>query len=120
MKRNGSCRNIVLPAGPNRDEQRPGSRFFPSWLLRVFPALSPVQALFKGRAKKAAQIFSGGIATAITFFLFLASLQYVLEMKPLGKILVYGIPTWVIQLILPIGFALILLRLVWHASKKYG
>ena len=38
-------------------------------------ALSPVQALFKGRAKKAAQIFSGGIATAITFFLFLALLH---------------------------------------------
>ena len=83
-------------------------------------ALSPVQTLLKGRARTAAQIFSSGFAAAITFFLFLASLQYVLEMRPLGKILVYGIPTWVIQLILPIGFGLVMLRLVWHASEKYG
>ena len=83
-------------------------------------ALSPVQTLLKGRARMVAQIFSSGFAAAIAFFLFLASLQYVLEMRPLGKTLVYGIPVWVIQLILPIGFGLILLRLVWHASQKYG
>ena len=75
---------------------------------------------FKGRARAAAQIFSNGFAAAITFFLFLASLQYVQEMRPLGKILVYGIPIWTIQLILPIGFGLVMLRLVWHASEKYG
>ena len=38
------------------------------------------------------------------------------RVKPLGKILVYGIPVWVIQLILPLGFGLVALRLVWHAS----
>src|ERR1039457_169046 len=83
-------------------------------------ALSPVQTLLHGRARTAAQIFSNGFAAAITFFLFLASLQYVLEMRPLGKILVYGIPTWTIQLVLPVGFGLVMLRLVWHASEKYG
>ena len=40
-------------------------------------------------------------------------------MKPLGKILVYGIPVWVIQLFLPLGFGLITLRLIWHASEKW-
>jgi len=83
-------------------------------------ALSPVQTLLQGRARTAAQIFSSAFAAAVTGFLFLASLQYVLAMKPLGKVLVYGIPVWVVQLILPIGFGLILLRLVWHASDKYG
>src|SRR6266550_3330120 len=61
-------------------------------------ALSPVQTLLKGWAKTAAQIFSSGFAAAISFFLFLSSLQYVLDLKPLGKILVYGIPVWIIQL----------------------
>lgn len=83
-------------------------------------ALSPVQALLQGRAKAAARIFGSSFAAAITFVLFLASLQYVLAMKPLGKVLVYGIPVWVIQLILPIGFGLIMLRLVWHAAESYG
>src|SRR5215471_19568356 len=61
-------------------------------------ALSPVQTLLKGGAKIAAQIFSSGFAAAICFFLCLVSVQYVLDMKPLGKILVYGIPVWVILL----------------------
>ena len=83
-------------------------------------ALSPVQALLKGRAKTAARIFSSGFAAAISFFLFLASLQYVLAVKPLGKVLVYGVPVWVIQLFLPLGFGLVALRLVWHASEKWS
>ena len=33
-----------------------------------------------------------------------------LAMKPLGKILVYGIPVWVVQLVLPLGFGLITYR----------
>src|ERR1017187_10983641 len=45
-------------------------------------ALSPVQTLLTGRARVAAKIFSSGFAAAICFFLCLASMQYVLEMKP--------------------------------------
>jgi C4-dicarboxylate transporter DctM subunit len=82
-------------------------------------ALSPVQTLLKGTAKTAARIFSSGFAAAISFFLLLASLQYVLAVKPLGKILVYGVPVWVIQLFLPLGFGLVALRLVWHASEQW-
>ncbi len=80
-------------------------------------ALSPAQTLLKGRWKSAAHIFSNGFAAAICFFLCVASVRYVLAMKPLGKILVYGIPVWVIQLILPVGFGLIALRLVSHTSE---
>jgi C4-dicarboxylate transporter, DctM subunit len=82
-------------------------------------ALSPVQSLLKGGARVAAQIFSSGFAAAICLFLCVASFQYVLAMKPLGKILVYGIPVWVVQLFLPLGFGLIALRLIWHASDKW-
>jgi C4-dicarboxylate transporter, DctM subunit len=82
-------------------------------------ALSPVQALLKGRARAAAQVFSSGFAAAVCCFLCIASGHYVLEMKPLGKILVYGIPAWVIQLILPLGFGLITLRLIWHATNQW-
>src|ERR1035441_602350 len=44
-------------------------------------ALSPVQTLLRGRARAAAKIFSSGFAAAVCFFLCLASMQYVLEMK---------------------------------------
>jgi C4-dicarboxylate transporter, DctM subunit len=83
-------------------------------------ALSPAQTLLKGRAKFAARIFSNGFAAAITFFLCVASVLYVQDVKPLGKILVYGIPVWVIQLVLPIGFGLVALRLISHASDKWS
>ena len=62
--------------------------------------------LLKGRALAAAQIFSGGFAVAICFFLCLASAQFVLDLRPLGKTLVYGIKVWVVQLVLPIGFGM--------------
>jgi len=80
-------------------------------------ALSPAQTLLKGRWKSAARILSNGFAAAICFFLCVASARYVMAMKPLGKILVYGIPVWVIQIFLPVGFGLIALRLVSHTSE---
>ena len=83
-------------------------------------ALSPAQTFLKGRAKTAAQIFSTGFAAAIALFLCLASIRYVVfAMKPLGKILVYGIPVWKVQLVLPIGFGLIALRLVCRSSERW-
>ena len=82
-------------------------------------ALSPLQALLRGRPKAAARAFSSSFGAAVTAFLCLASLQYVLAMKPLGKTLVYDIPVWIIQLILPIGFGVIAIRLVWHASERW-
>jgi tripartite ATP-independent transporter DctM subunit len=83
-------------------------------------ALSPVQALLTGRAKDAAQIFCGGFAAAISLFLCIASANYVLEMRPLGRILVYGIPVWIVQLVIPIGFGMVSARLLWHASAKWS
>jgi len=83
-------------------------------------ALSPAQTLLKGRAKVAARIFSGGFAAAISAFLCVASVQYVLDVRPLGKVLVYGIPVWVVQMILPAGFGVVAWRLVWHASARWG
>jgi len=82
-------------------------------------ALSPAKTLLHGPVKAGAQLISGGFAAAISAFLCLASWQYVLAVKPLGKILVYGLPVWVVQLVLPFGFGLIALRLIWHAAAGW-
>ncbi len=82
-------------------------------------ALSPAQTLLKGWAKRAAQIFSSGFAAAIAVFLTASSYTYVMAMRPLGKVLVYGIPVWVIQLFLPVGFAIIALRLIWRGGATW-
>ncbi|MBN2507338.1 MAG: TRAP transporter large permease subunit [Verrucomicrobia bacterium] len=83
-------------------------------------ALSPARTLLRGRWKSAAHAFSSGFGAAVSFFLCVASIRYVLAMKPLGKILVYGIPVWIIQLILPVGFGLVALRLVWRGSDTWS
>lgn len=82
-------------------------------------ALSPVQTLLRGRAQIFARLFSAIVASCIVLFLAVASIQYVWATKPLGKILAYGIPIWVIQLVLPIGFAVITLRLLWKCSSDW-
>jgi tripartite ATP-independent transporter DctM subunit len=83
-------------------------------------ALSPAQALLKGHAKTAARVFGNGFGAGISLLLTLASASYVLDLRPLGKILVYGIPVWVVQLVLPLGFGLITLRLIWHGGERWG
>jgi C4-dicarboxylate transporter DctM subunit len=82
-------------------------------------ALSPAQRFLAGRALATAQILSGAIAGAISFFLCMASAQYVMDVRPLGKILVYGIPVWVVQLALPLGFGIVACRLLWQVSRRW-
>ena len=82
-------------------------------------SLSTLAGLLKGKWKTAATIFSNSFASAITVFLCVASFQFVLSEKQSGNKLAYDIPVWIIQTILPIGFALVTWRLIRHASEKW-
>lgn len=73
----------------------------------------------KGWMKSVASLFSSAFAATITFFLCVASLQFVQTEKEAGSILAYGIPTWVVQLVLPAGFALIGVRLLLQAAEGW-
>jgi C4-dicarboxylate transporter, DctM subunit len=83
-------------------------------------SLSTVTAFLKGRAKTAAHLFSGSVAAAFAAILFMAGLSYVQTEREAGNILAYGIPRWWAQAILPVGFALITLRLLWHAANRWS
>ncbi len=72
----------------------------------------------KGSWKSVARIFSNAIAAALSALLSAASVQFVLSRKEAGETLAYGIPLWLLQLVLPIGFALISIRLVLLASTQ--
>ncbi|MBI4326319.1 MAG: TRAP transporter small permease subunit [Chloroflexi bacterium] len=82
-------------------------------------SLSTVTAFLKGRWKGAAKLFSGSFAAAITFLLCQASVRFVLSEKVAGSQLAYGLPLWIVQLILPLGFALVMLRLLWQAAESW-
>jgi C4-dicarboxylate transporter, DctM subunit len=82
-------------------------------------SFSSVSSFLKGRAKTGARLLSGGAAAAITAFLCVASVQFVRSEKTDGSILAYHIPNWVVELVLPVGFGLIALRILWHASETW-
>ena len=82
-------------------------------------SLSTLTNFLTGRWQTFARVFSSAFATGITVFLCLAALQLVQSEKGGGKILAYGIPLWTVQLIMPLGFGVIALRLLWHAADTW-
>ncbi len=81
--------------------------------------LSTLTQFLKGRWQVCARIFSGAFAAGISVCLCLAAAQLVQSEKSAGETLAYGIPIWVIQLVMPVGFGVIALRLLWHASEHW-
>lgn len=82
-------------------------------------SFSTLSSLVQGWIKTAALIVSSGAAAAISAVLCAASWQFLLTEKQAGGLLVYNIPDWVVELVLPLGFGLIAVRLVWHASDRW-
>lgn len=82
-------------------------------------ALSVATHWFKGGWLTFARVFSYGFAAAMTALLTAASWKFVAEQRSLGKEFAYGIQTWVVELLIVFGFALVALRLVWHSSKQW-
>jgi C4-dicarboxylate transporter, DctM subunit len=82
-------------------------------------SLSTLTNFLKGRWQTAARVFSSAVAAGITVFLCVAAVQLVAAEKEGGKLLAYGIPLWTIQLIMPLGFGVIALRLIWHAADTW-
>jgi C4-dicarboxylate transporter, DctM subunit len=74
----------------------------------------------RGPLKNVLRIFTSSVSTTITAFLALAAWQFVLTEREAGEILVYGVPLWVVELVLPIGFAAIAIRILLHTSEKWG
>jgi tripartite ATP-independent transporter DctM subunit len=82
-------------------------------------AMSVATHWFKGGWLTFSRVFSFGFAAAVTAALTVASWEFVQSQRTLGKVFAYGIPTWVVQLLIVIGFALVALRLIWHASEQW-
>ena len=68
-----------------------------------------VAGLISGRAAAAARLASGAVGAAVAFLLLRASLQFMQAEHEAGGRLLAVTP-------LPVGFALITLRLIWHAA----
>jgi C4-dicarboxylate transporter DctM subunit len=82
-------------------------------------SLSAAQLLPRGWPSAVARAFSGIVAAVISAMLCVAGVQLVLAEREVGKILAYGIPVWSLQLVMPIGFALITARILWHSAEHW-
>jgi TRAP-type C4-dicarboxylate transport system permease small subunit len=77
-----------------------------------------VTPLLAGKHAGLARLVGSSVAAAISVLLAAAALEFVAIEREAGSTLVYGLPVWVAQSPLPLGFGLIALRLVWHAADS--
>jgi C4-dicarboxylate transporter, DctM subunit len=82
-------------------------------------ALSTLTTILKGRWKSAATIFSSSFAAAVATFLCVASVQFALSERATGDVVAYGVRTWVVELFLPVGFGLVVVRLLRRAAETW-
>jgi tripartite ATP-independent transporter DctM subunit len=73
-----------------------------------------------GPLRRATEAFTAAVAAGIGTILAWGGVELALSERLTGSTLGAGIPTWIAQLVLPIGFALIAVRQVWRASPRWG
>jgi C4-dicarboxylate transporter DctM subunit len=74
----------------------------------------------RGRLKTVARIFGNSVSAAVSGFLCVAAFQFVQTERSAGKILAYGVPVWIIEYVLPVGFAAIAIRVLLHTPQNWG
>jgi tripartite ATP-independent transporter DctM subunit len=82
-------------------------------------SLSTAQLLLRGRTRAAVRVFSYGVGAALSALLAWAAAVFVGTEKEAGKILAYGLPIWVTQSVLPLGFAVVAGYLVWQGGESW-
>jgi len=86
-------------------------------------ALSAAAQWFRGGVLTFSRLVGYGFAAAVSAFLCAASAEFVVSQRSLGKVLFHvfqlGLPVWIVQLLLVIGFGLVTVRLIWHVSDRW-
>jgi tripartite ATP-independent transporter DctM subunit len=82
-------------------------------------AISGLHALMQGAAGRGARVFSSAITTAVAAALCVGAIEFVQSERGAGHELIAGLPVWIVQLFLPVGFALIALRAWLHAAPDW-
>ena len=65
------------------------------------------------------RLFCASVSATTLGFLCFGSWQFLLTEKQAGHVLAYGIPVWIVELLLPTGFAVIAARVVWQCGEKW-
>ncbi len=81
-------------------------------------ALASTASLIPERYKQSVRVLTYGFGAAITLYLAKASFDFALIEKGSGDMVSLGIPIWAVLCLLPIGFSLIVGRLIWRSSDR--
>ncbi len=81
-------------------------------------SLSTAEAFLGSRGKLLVKVFSSGVGAAISFWLMAAGYLFVAT-TPTDDILALGIPVWIIQALLPIGFGIITIRILLTSADAW-
>jgi len=71
------------------------------------------------RARRPAAVFAAAVAACMATILACGAVELVITERETGTIIAANVPAWVGQLALPVGFALIALRLAWRADPSW-
>lgn len=82
-------------------------------------SLSSATGFLKGIWARLAKWFAYGTGAAMAGILVWAALDYARGSRDLAQPFAFGIPLWIIQLCMPIGFGLIAFRLLWHGGSNW-
>ncbi len=83
-------------------------------------ALATLTFIRSERIRRAAEMFSSTVAAAVSALLCRACVDLVRVERAAGGVIALGVPVWVGQLVLPISFGLIAVRVAWRASSWRG
>jgi len=79
-------------------------------------AISLLPELLQGRVKALPQFVAGMIGVTVCLLLSWASMQFVMAVYEPARMVTRVIPVWLMQLSMPIGFALIAWRILLHST----
>jgi len=75
--------------------------------------------LLRGRWRSVGRTIGSAVAAVVSGLLCLASVRFVQSERAAAGVVANGVPLWIVQLVLPVGFALIALRILWRSSDAW-
>jgi tripartite ATP-independent transporter DctM subunit len=86
---------------------------------RKLLALASSTFIPQGLPRRAADVVAAAVGACVSILLAWGAVELVQSERAAGSTIGAGIPTWVAQLVLPLAFGLIGLRLVWTAGSGW-
>jgi len=90
-----------------------------TWARRHL-TLSTAELLPEGNERDAAHVLAGAAAAAVCAILTFGSAHVVRAERELGNVLSFGLPLWVGELVMPLGFGAMALSFAWMAAPRWA